>query len=52
MNSNFEVIDLIRLGIKPKFTATEANALTTRPSEAVKSKKSKDEAIFDTHSNK
>ena len=33
MSSNFKVIGLTRLGIKPKSTAPEANALTTRPSE-------------------
>ena len=34
MNTNFKVIGLTRLGIKPKSTApTEADALTTRPSE-------------------
>ena len=33
MNTNVIVIGLTRLGIKPKFTAPEANALTTRPSE-------------------
>ena len=31
MNTNFKVIGLTRLGIKPKFTALEADALTTRP---------------------
>ena len=33
MNTNFKVIGLIRLGIKPKSTAPEADALTIRPSE-------------------
>ena len=33
MNTNFKVTGLIRLGIKPKSTAFEADALTTRPSE-------------------
>ena len=33
MNINFKVIGLTRLGIKPKSTALEANALTTRLSE-------------------
>ena len=33
MNTNFEVIGLTRLGIKPKSTAPKADALTTRPSE-------------------
>ena len=33
MNANFKVIGLIRLGIKSKSTAPEADALTTRPSE-------------------
>ena len=33
MNTNFKVIGLTRLGIKPKFTAPEADALTTWPSE-------------------
>ena len=33
MNTNFEVIGLTRLRIKPKSTAPEADALTTRPSE-------------------
>ena len=32
-NTNFNVIGLIRLGIKLKSTAPEADALTTRPSE-------------------
>ena len=39
MNTNFKVIGLTRLGIKPKFTATEADALTTRPSNLFKSAK-------------
>ena len=30
MNTNFKVIGLTRLGIKPKSTAPEADALTTR----------------------
>ena len=33
MNANFKVIGLTRLEIKPKSTAREADALTTRPSE-------------------
>ena len=33
MNTNFKVIGLTPLGIKPKSTASEADALTTRPSE-------------------
>ena len=33
MNTNFKVIGLIRLGIKPEPTAPKADALTTRPSE-------------------
>ena len=33
MNTKFKVIGLTQLGIKPKSTATEADALTTRPSE-------------------
>ena len=33
MNTNFKVIGLTRFGIKFKFTAPEANALTARPSE-------------------
>ena len=33
MNTNFKIIDLTRLEIKPKSTAPEADALTTRPSE-------------------
>ena len=32
MNTNFKVIGLTRLGIKPKSTAPKANALITRPS--------------------
>ena len=35
MNTKFKVIGLTRLGIKPEFTAPEANARTTRPSEFV-----------------
>ena len=38
MNANFKVIGLTRLGIKPKSTAPEANALTTRPSELLENK--------------
>ena len=30
MNTNFKVIDLTRLGIKPKSTAPEAGTLTSR----------------------
>ena len=33
VNSNFKVIRLTRLGIRPESTAPEADALTTRPSE-------------------
>ena len=33
MNTNFKVIGLTRLGIKPKSKASEADALTTRPFE-------------------
>ena len=33
MNTNFKVIGLTRLGIKPKSIASEANALTTLSSE-------------------
>ena len=33
MNTNFKVIGLTRLGIKPESTAPEADALTTWPSE-------------------
>ena len=33
MNTNFKVIGLTRLGIKPKSTDSEANVLTSRPSE-------------------
>ena len=33
MNTNFKVIGLTQFGIKPKSTAPEADALTTRPSE-------------------
>ena len=36
MDTNFYVNDLTRLGIKPKSTAPEADALTTRPSELLK----------------
>ena len=31
MSTNFEVIDLTQLGIKPESTALNADALTTRP---------------------
>ena len=31
MNTNFKVIGVTRLGIKPKSTAPEADALTTLP---------------------
>ena len=37
MNTNFKVLGLIRLGIKPEFTAPEAGALTTRTSELLES---------------
>ena len=33
VNTNFKVIGLSRLGIKPESTAPEADALTTRSSE-------------------
>ena len=33
MNTNFKVIGLTRLGIKPKSTAAETDVLATRPSE-------------------
>ena len=33
MNTNFKVIDLNRLGIKPESAAPEADAFTPRPSE-------------------
>ena len=33
MNTNFKIIGLTRLGIKPKSTAPEADPLTTPPSE-------------------
>ena len=33
MNTSFKVIGLTRLGIKPKSTAPEADACTTRPAE-------------------
>ena len=33
VNTNFKVIGLTRLGIKPESTDLEENALTTRPSE-------------------
>ena len=33
MNTNFKVVGLTRLGIKPESTAPEAGALTIRPSE-------------------
>ena len=33
MNTNFKVISLTRLGIKPESVAPEADAFTTRPSE-------------------
>ena len=33
MNANFKVIGSTQLGIKPEFTALEADALTTRPFE-------------------
>ena len=36
MNTKFKVIGLTRLGIKPKFTATGADALTTWSSELIK----------------
>ena len=36
MSINFKVIGLTRLGIKPESTASEADALTTRPSELLK----------------
>ena len=36
MNINFKVIGLTRVGIKPKSIASEADALTSRPSELLK----------------
>ena len=36
MNINVKDIGLTRLGIKPKSTAPEADALTTRPSKLLK----------------
>ena len=33
MNTNYKVVGLTRLAIKPESTAQEADALTTRPSE-------------------
>ena len=36
MNTNVKVIGLTRLGIKPKSTVPEADALTTRPFEPLK----------------
>ena len=36
VNTNFKVIGLTRLGIKPQSTASETDALTTRPSELLK----------------
>ena len=36
MNTNFKFIGLTRLGIKPKSTAPEADALNTRLSENVR----------------
>ena len=33
VNTNFKVIGLTRLGIKPESTGPEADAFTTRPSE-------------------
>ena len=35
MNTNFKAIGLTRLGIKPKTTVPEEDALTTRPSEII-----------------
>ena len=39
MNTNFKVIGLTRLGIKPKSAAPETDAITTRPSELLNFKK-------------
>ena len=36
MNTNFKVIGLTRLEIKPKSTAPKVDALTTQPSELLK----------------
>ena len=36
MNTTWKVIGLTRLGIKPKSTAQEADALTARPTELLK----------------
>ena len=38
MNTNFKVIDLTRLGIKPNSTGIEAGAFTTRPSELLRNR--------------
>ena len=38
MNTNFKVIGLTRLGMKPESTGPKADALTTRPSELLKQK--------------
>ena len=37
MNTNFSVIGLTRLGIKPESTVSEADTLTTRPPELLNS---------------
>ena len=39
MNTNFKVIGLTRLGIKPESTAPEAEALITRPSKLLNKRK-------------
>ena len=41
VNTNFKVIGLTRLGIKPKSTAPGADAHTTRPSELLNKKQEK-----------
>ena len=39
VNTNFKIIGLTRLGIIPEYTAPEADALTTRPSELLEQTK-------------
>ena len=45
-DTNFKVIGLTRLEIKPDSTATEADALITRPSELFKNNKVKKYLAF------
>ena len=45
-NTNCKVIGLIRLGIKPKSTTPEVDAVTTRPSELFKSKLVESAEVF------